>query len=166
VRPVVFLSVALALGACERRDPVAEEANTTAAPTDVDVLPADESAATPTEQLQNGAAEEQNTDAAAAGKIPASFHGRWGLSPEDCTSTRGDDKGLLVITGGELRFYESVATPAGSLEATANSVSGRFAFTGEGMSWTRHQVLQLNDRKLVRTESTPMASYTYARCTS
>ena len=160
-----MLCVALAFAACEKRDPVADGANETAAPTDVDVLPADESSATPTEDLQNGATEDNGGGNAAANRIPASFHGRWGLSPADCTSNRGDAKGLLIVSGSELRFYESVASPAGSLAVTDDSVNGNFAFTGEGMSWTRHQALQLQDRKLVRTESAPMASYTYARCT-
>ncbi len=30
--------------------------------------------------------------------IPAALHGRWGMVPADCTSTRGDNKGLLTIT--------------------------------------------------------------------
>lgn len=166
MRIALLLCVALAFAACEKRDPVADGANDLAAPSDVDVLPADESAATPTDELRNGATEDRGVANATASTIPASFHGRWGLTPADCTSTRGDAKGLLIVTGGEMRFYESVATPAGSLEVTDNSVSGDFAFTGEGMSWKRHQALQLQDRKLVRTESAPMASFTYARCTS
>ena len=30
--------------------------------------------------------------------IPAALQGNWGLVPADCTSTRGDNKGLLRIT--------------------------------------------------------------------
>mgnify|MGYP000156125481 CR=1 FL=1 len=141
---------------------MADGANEAAAPADVDVLPADESSATPTGDLQNGATGEP-ADAAAA-TIPAAFQGRWGLTPADCTSSRGDAKGLLIISGDEMRFYESVARPAGPLKVTDDSVNGTFAFTGEGMSWTRHQALRLQDSKLVRTESTPMASFAYARC--
>jgi len=158
--------LALVVGACERRDPVADDANSASQATDVDVLPADESSATPTEDLQNGATDDAVPANAETMNIPAAFHGRWGLSPADCTSSRGDAKGLLLVSGQEMRFYESVARPAGPLKVTDNSVNGQFAFTGEGMSWTRHQVLQLQDSKLVRTESTPMASFTYARCTS
>ena len=29
--------------------------------------------------------------------IPAAFHGRWGMVPADCTSTRGDNKGLITV---------------------------------------------------------------------
>jgi hypothetical protein len=65
-----------------------------------------------------------------------------------------------------MRFYEAQAKPEGELRLTPKSVSGSFAFTGEGQNWKKHQVLEIQDHKLVRTESTPMASYTYARCTS
>jgi hypothetical protein len=65
-----------------------------------------------------------------------------------------------------MRFYEALAKPSDELRLTPKSVSGSFIFTGEGETWTRHEVLELQDHKLVRTESNPMASYTYARCTS
>ena len=157
--------IVLGLAACAERDPVADGANNiAAAPMDVDVLPPDESTVTPTNELENGAAEPVNT--AAAGRIPASLHGRWGLTPGDCTSTLGDAKGLLIVSADDLRFYESVARPAGQLRTTPSSASGQFAFTGEGTTWTKHQVLELQSGKLVRTESDPMASFAYARCAS
>src|SRR3546814_15417418 len=39
--------------------------------------------------------------------IPESLRGRWGLVPTDCTSTQGDAKGLLTVSGDTLTFYES-----------------------------------------------------------
>src|SRR5688572_30753552 len=94
--PIVVISGLMSMVACSGRDPVvADEANNLAAPTDVDVLPQDESVVTPTNELENGAAEPVND---AASTIPASLHGRWGLTPADCTSTRGDAKGLLIVS--------------------------------------------------------------------
>jgi hypothetical protein len=101
---------------------------------------------------------------AGRGGIPQALQGRWGMTPEDCTSTRGDAKGLLTITRDQLQFYESRAIPQAKVQTGGKSISGDFAFTGEGQSWTRYETLQLQDGKLVRTESDPMASYTYARC--
>src|SRR5215218_8148614 len=152
--PIVVISGLMSMVACSGRDPVvADEANNlAAAPTDVDVLPPDESVATPTNELENGAAEPVN-DAASA--IPAFLHGRWGLTPADCTSTRGDAKGLLVVSADQMKFYESVGKPAGALEISPDSASGDFAFTGEGMTWKKYQVLELQNGKLVRTESSP-----------
>jgi hypothetical protein len=104
-------------------------------------------------------------DAAAAGMtIPAALHGRWGMAPDDCDSTSGHAKGLLVIDAQQLRFFESVARPARNVELSPDSLSADFAFTGEGTTWTRFVTLQLRDARLVRTESSPMASFTYVRC--
>ena len=156
---------ALSLAACSKQDPVADGANNAAA--EIDVLPPDESDATPTNELESGDDEPSNAgDGSASGKIPAALHGRWGLSPGDCTSTGGDAKGLLIISGDSLKFYESQAKPAPNLKTSGTSASGDFAFTGEGMNWKRYEVLELQKNKLVRTESSPMASFTYARCAS
>ena len=86
------------------------------------------------------------------------------MTPGDCTSTRGDAKGLLVVSADGLRFYESRAIPAANAEASADSFSADVAFTGEGQNGTKYQALSLDADRLVRTESSPMASFTYARC--
>jgi hypothetical protein len=99
-----------------------------------------------------------------AATIPAALRGRWGLSPADCTSTRGDAKGLLVVSPGQLRFYESTAVPGGDVQTDLNSISGHFAFTGEGQSWTKYEALKLDKQVLVRTEANPTASFSYAKC--
>lgn len=158
--PIVTIVSVATLVACSGQDPVAPEANNIAT-SEVDVLPPDESDTTPTNDLANGVDEPV---VETANVIPAAFQGRWGLTPADCTSTRGDTKGLLTIAADKLTFYEARAIPAGTLKQTKDSVSGDFNFTGEGQNWKRYQVLELQNSKLVRTESGPMASYTYARC--
>jgi hypothetical protein len=167
--PIAMLAGVTALVACSGQDPVAENAaNSAAAPAEVDVLPPDESAATPTNDLENGDDEDVNVSEADGDSsvIPAAFHGHWGLTPADCMANRSDTKGLLVVSSDGMRFYEAQAKPEGELRLTPKSVSGSFAFTGEGQNWKKHEVLELQDHKLVRTESDPMQSYTYARCTS
>jgi hypothetical protein len=164
-----ILAAALALAACGGGGPVADEAeNVTALPSidnvaggrngmpSADGAPPRGDAASPTPGIST------ETDAAAT--IPAVLHGRWGLTPGDCTSTRGDAKGLLTVTADSLSFYESRAVPASNVETSANSISADFAFTGEGQNWTKFQALTLDGDRLVRTESSPMASFTYARC--
>jgi len=82
----------------------------------------------------------------------------------DCTSTRGDAKGLLMIGPADLKFYESRAVPEPDTQTGKDSITGNFAFTGEGQTWTKFEALELKGRELVRTESNPVASFTYARC--
>ena len=100
----------------------------------------------------------------AAAVIPSALHGRWGLTPGDCTSALGDAKGLLVINGKELRFYESRAVPSPGADADSDSIAGNFRFTGEGQTWTKFETLERRKDKLVRIDSNPTASYTYAKC--
>ena len=71
---------------------------------------------------------------------------------------------MLVITGDQLRFYESRAVPAADVQASDTSISGDFTFTGEGQTWTRFESLQLQKQDLVRTETKPAASFIYAKC--
>jgi hypothetical protein len=150
----------LTIVACGGRDPVDNQANNTAGLPAPDIAAPDATGARPT----NDATPTVSAPAPATAKIPAALHGRWGLSPGDCTSTRGDAKGLLIIGPDELRFYESRAVPAANAQASADSISGDFAFTGEGQTWTRFQSLSIQRDGLVRTESNPMASFTYAKC--
>ena len=163
-----LMAAALALAACgDSTDPVAEEAENTAGLPSIDNVAGgrDGTPSADGAPPTNGVATVPATgNPAPAAAIPAALHGRWGMAPADCTSTRGDAKGLLVVSGDELRFYESVATPIRNVQKSADSFSADFAFTGEGQSWTKFQTLALQDDKLVRTESSPMASFTYVRC--
>lgn len=162
--PLFALTAIMSMVACSGRDPVADEADNAA------TTAAQENAVVP-EVNEVAPANEDNTSTEEPGQaltsttIPAAMHGRWGLTPGDCTSTRGDAKGLLVVSADQLKFYESVARPEGELDISSDSASGDFVFTGEGMTWKKYEALELQSGKLVRTESSPMASFTYARCT-
>ena len=151
--PVLALLIA-GLAACGGSDPVSEQANNIDSASNVAIVPADESAA----------AGDTGTGEIGSALIPSALHGKWGMTPQDCTTTRGDAKGLMEISANRIRFYESVARPSPGVQTADDSVSGNFAFTGEGTNWTRYQTLELQDGKLVRTESSPMVSYTYVRC--
>lgn len=89
-----------------------------------------------------------------AASIPTALQGRWGLVAADCTSTRGDAKGLIEITGETITFYESRATLGDIAERIDDSIRATFSFTGEGMTWTRDMALEAQDggEALVRTE--------------
>ena len=83
--------------------------------------------------------------AAAPTKIPASMTGRWGLVPVDCTSTKGDAKGLLVVSENQLKFYESVGKLAKISEGDDTKIRANFDFTGEGMTWKREMTMEVQD---------------------
>lgn len=147
-----------ALAACSGPDDTAN----TAAP-DQDTAPATPAtiAATPTPAT---------TDVPLPDTIPSGMQGRWGLVPADCTSTRGDAKGLLVIGPDKMKFYESVGTLKTVKEADENRFLAAFDYTGEGMSWTRDEemLLQEGGHQLIRTEHGEDAMpqpLRYERCT-
>ena len=159
--PVFSLALILAVAACGKQDPVANGASSiTAVPGAVNKGAPTPAGGPPTK----GTAPAVAATAANVQAIPAELRGRWGLAPADCTSALGDAKGLLVINSGELRFYESRAVPSPGVESDSDSIGGNFRFTGEGQSWTRFEKFELQGDKLVRTESNPAASYTYAKC--
>ncbi len=149
----------IALAACGGPDPVPDNAQNTSALPEVE-----HSSTSPGGEAPAQGAPAGNVVTAAVTEIPAHLRGRWGLSPRDCTSPLGDAKGLLVINATELRFYESRAVPAGDVQTSADSISGDFAFNGEGQKWTRHVTLEVRDGKLVRTDRDPIASFNYVRC--
>lgn len=164
--PIVTIAAIMTMGACSgSNDPVADNADNASATSEIDVLPPDDSDSTPANDLDASVDDASASPVETApGKIPAALQGRWGMTPADCTSTRGDAKGLLIVSADSLKFYESLAKPAGELKSSSNSASGDFAFTGEGMTWKKYQALEIQNNKLVRTESSPMKSFAYARC--
>jgi len=102
-------------------------------------------------------------------EIPAAIRGRWGLVAADCTSTRGDAKGLLEIGATEHEFYESVATLDTIMDAEPTRIRADFDFEGEGMTWEREMVLDVQDdgSTLIRREYGDDAApgpFRYAKC--
>ena len=148
-----------ALAACGGPDPVAEEVENASHLPIINQSSPSPTGAAPAEGVPPG-----NVVATPAAAIPSDLHGRWGLSPADCTAAPGEAKGLLTIEPGGVRFYESRAVPAANVQTSPGSISGDFAFTGEGQQWTRHVSLEIRDGKLVRTERDPVASFRYVRC--
>ncbi|WP_198159807.1 MULTISPECIES: hypothetical protein [Sphingomonas] len=151
----------LALAACQANAPDnsandAVAANQAEAPVkEVETLPPDETVVEP-----------ENEAEAPAAAIPESMQGRWGLVPADCTSTRGDAKGLLTITGDTLQFYESRAKLAKIVGNWPEKLKAEFAFTGEGQSWTRTETLSLTNSSntLVREDEELAQPLRYSRC--
>lgn len=157
---LLFLGAALALAACGGDGPVADGANETGGLPEIESAPPDEMSGAG--GSKNAAVPAARSEAVAS--IPLALHGRWALAPADCAQRSDAAKGLLVVSGDGLRFYESRARPVANVESAPDFISGDFAFEGEGQSWKRFETLQLRGENLVRTESTPMETYTYVRC--
>ncbi|MXO74871.1 hypothetical protein GRI40_06510 [Altererythrobacter aerius] len=91
------------------------------------------------------------------------------MTPADCTSTRGEAKGLLGISATTLTFYESLGRLGTIKERKENSLRADFAFSGEGMNWTRDVALSVSGDTLTRLDrggEEPGGPFTYTRCAS
>lgn len=149
-----------ALAACQAA-PEANSVNETeqanAPVKEVETLPPDE---TTVVDQGNGA----TAMVPASTKIPKPLQGRWGLVPADCTSTRGDAKGLLTVTADTLTFYESRAQLKAVTSADPDRFVGSFAFSGEGQTWTRTETLALQGTTLLRSDEEVTTPLRYSRC--
>jgi len=156
--------LALSLTACQQGsdDNLAiDETNSLNA--EVETLPADESSFNNVEAAKsNGTVPAPVATEGGVAAIPAQYHGRWGMVAADCTSTRGDAKGLITIGGPTIKFYEAVATLKEQRPAIATSFSGLFAFTGEGQNWEKVMTFTLTGDTLKRAEES--GTFTYKRC--
>ncbi len=163
-RNLVFpLSLALLISACQQP---ADDSNIAidngvnaaeAANAEIETLPPSETSAP---APANGVGEARVTPGAA--RVPLQYRGRWGMVAADCTSTRGDNKGLITIDEGTVKFYESVATLKEQRPAIATSFSGLYAFAGEGQTWEKVVTLTRTGSTLERADEE--GSYTYTRC--
>ena len=99
--------------------------------------------------------------------IPAALQGRWGLTANDCQPGRADAKGLMEVGPTTLKFYESTGTLAAITDRGDSRISGRFAYTGEGMTWEHSVTLRLlaEGGPLQRIEDGEVpVDLQYARC--
>lgn len=152
----VVVSLALVLAACSSESPAPAQSD----PADLTPAATESAAAVPAPPQR---------EATAVRQIPPALQGRWGLVPADCNSTRGDAKGLLIVSAADLRFYESVGKLRSARSATETSLSGTFDYTGEGMNWTREVTLsaRTGGNNLDFQDSgadAPASRRTYTRC--
>lgn len=161
--------LALAIAACQQP---ADDGNITidneinAAGADIEALPPSEESGDPDVVDEPDEDDGVGSDDPGETVIPAAFRGRWGMVPADCTSTRGDAKGLIVIGPNSIKFYESLATLTKVTMNAPENFTGDFSFIGEGQTWTKSQNLKLtgSSNTLIRSDTEPAASYSYKRC--
>lgn len=153
----LLAALPLALAACNQSDTASPDAEGTTMPPAVANAPA------------TVAPSPADTAGIPEFGIPVALQGNWGMVPADCTSTRGDAKGLLRVSGTTLTFYESVGKLGTIKDRSETSIRADYAFTGEGMEWTRDVALTLSDggktlTRLDRGGEEPGGPFTYTKC--
>lgn len=148
-------SAALALSACSKeQDPAAIKTDP---------------ALTEAAQIDAAKPESEGAVKQAEMSIPMAMRGRWGLVPADCTSAKGDTKGLMTLDAASIRFYESVAKLTKVDQRSETALKASYAFSGEGMEWKRDMTLALQPggKVLIKQEfgeDAPAGPYKYAAC--
>ena len=165
---IIPLAFVMGAVACSKNEPVAEEAEN-ADGLETVVAEANATAEAVREQADEtppapgtNQSEPEPPQPTPGGIIPAQYQGRWGMVAADCTSTRGDAKGLMTVGDTSIRFYESTATLTEQRPAIATSFSGLFAFRGEGQAWEKVMTFTRTGNMLKRAEDG--GTFTYRRC--
>ena len=158
IRTALPATAALLLSACSSGSEPAASETSAAANVDPELTAAASAAPTATP-----------SPSPVADAIPVAAQGRWGLVPADCTSTKGDAKGLLVVEPKRIKFYESVAKLGAISESSATRLRANFGFSGEGMEWKQDMTLDVQDggKTLIRREYGDEAAsgpFKYTRC--
>lgn len=105
---------------------------------------------------------------AVSGNIPEALVGAWGMNLADCKNDAAA-KGLVRISDTTLKYYEARGTLTGTIDQSPTRIVGDFAFEGEGQTWQRQMVLDVQDdgRTLITREYGPGAVpgvLRYSRC--
>ena len=160
MKHITAVILPIALMACQQK---AQDSATAAGETEATEASAEAAPATKPSDGPNEPASGESSKS----EIPAAIQGRWGMVPADCTSTRGDAKGLLRISPSTLTFYESVGRLGSILERSDSSIRAEYAFTGEGMEWKRDVELKVSGGTLTRIDrggEEPGGPFTYTKC--
>ena len=88
-----------------------------------------------------------------------SFEPRVVLSASPASPLAADS----IVQSSYSSVFSASNSAAFELTGLAEALS-KYDFTGEGQTWTKYQALRLKGRDLVRTESNPVASFSYAKC--
>ena len=172
MKRTIGLVALLALAACDNAGDenitIDNQVNAAeAANADVEVLPADDTAA-PGENGSLNEADDAGSEQPSppgtpeASMIPGQYRGRWGMNAADCDQRRSDNKGMIIIGEKSIRFYESTAILKEQRPAIATSFSGLFGFTGEGQTWEKVMTFTRTGDTLNRAEEE--GNFTYKRC--
>jgi len=158
----VAVTLAIGLAGCQQNDPnniAIDSGNSENAV--IETLPPDETV-TNDDSLDEGTDSGTTSDASTSATIPDQYRGRWGMVAADCTSTGGDNKGLITIGDKTIKFFEATATLKEQRPAIATSFSGDFSFTGEGQNWEKVMTFTRTGNTLKRAEDE--GTFTYTRC--
>lgn len=180
----ITLSLALALAACGspqdedkltpeeiRASETAPELPDVALSENPDPEPAPPAAAPPANELEN-ALEENGLELEGempiqpgTAPIPAAFHGRWGLTVEDCVDPRRDGSQAVVIGSNRIELPDGRGQLAQTLGNFPERYIGVFVYNGDSGRWSQKEELSLTASSNVLIRDADGERFRYRRCT-
>lgn len=179
----ITLSLALALAACgspQEEDKLSPEEirASESAPELPDVAlsenpepePAPPAATPPANELENALEEggndlEEGPVPPGTAPIPAAFHGRWGLTVEDCIDPRRDGSEAIVIGSNRIELSDGRGQLAQTLGSFPERYIGIFAYNGDSGRWSQKEELSLTGSSNVLIRDADGERFRYRRCT-
>jgi hypothetical protein len=176
------LSLALALAACgspKDEDKLSADAirSSESAPALPDVAlsdnpepqPAPPTAAPPANDMANmieNEAEEDELGPLPSGEpIPAAFHGRWGVTVDDCIDPRRDGSEAVVIGATRIDLPDASGRLAQTLGNFPERFIGTFVYNGDSGRWSQKEELSLTGSSNVLIRDADGERFRYRRCT-
>jgi len=97
--------------------------------------------------------------------IPAAFHGRWGMTVEDCADPRRDGSTAIVVSSTTIELPDASGKLAQTLGNFPERFIGSFVFNGDQGRWMSHEELSLTGSSNVLIRDADGERLRYRRCT-
>ena len=176
------LSLALALSACGspqdedklspeeiRASELAPELPDVALSENPEPEPAPPAATPPANELENAFEEggnelDEELIPPSSAPIPAAFHGRWGLTIEDCADPRRDGSEAVVIGSNRIELPDASGQLFQTLGNFPERFIGMFAYNGDSGRWAQKEELSLTGSSNVLIRDADGERFRYRRC--
>ena len=97
--------------------------------------------------------------------IPAAFHGRWGVSVEDCIDPRRDGSEAVVIGPNRIELPDARGQLLQTLGNYPERFIGMFGYNGDAGRWAQKEELSLTGSSNVLVRDADGERFRYRRCT-
>jgi hypothetical protein len=96
--------------------------------------------------------------------IPAAFHGRWGVSVEDCIDPRRDGSEAVVIGPTRIELPDARGQLLQTLGNYPERFIGMFGYNGDAGRWAQKEELSLTGSSNVLVRDADGERFRYRRC--
>jgi hypothetical protein len=96
--------------------------------------------------------------------IPAAFHGRWGVTVDDCIDPRREGSEAVVIGSNRIELPEASGQLAQTMGNFPERFIGMFAYNGDSGRWSQKEELSLTGSSNVLIRDADGERFRYRRC--